>query len=96
MSTSQFTLEVAPGGVTAIVPLENGLNSPCEVIVQNINNNGITCYIGNSKMWDTENWGIKLLDGMSMSIALGSNDELYALADDYINITVLKTTGHRR
>lgn len=96
MSTFQYSLEVAPNGVTPIVNLNNAPNSPCEVIVQNINNNGITCYIGNSRMYQDENWGIKLLDGMSMSIALGPTDELYALADDYIVIGVLKTSGNRR
>lgn len=96
MSTFQYNLQVNPEGLTAIVDLNNAPNSPCEVIVQNMNGNGYDLFIGNSKMLNQETYGLKLLDGMAISIALGSNDELYAYGSDWFNINVLKTSGSRR
>lgn len=96
MSTFQYNLQVSPEGLTAIVDLNNAPNSPCEVIVQNMNGNGYDLFIGSSKMWDQETYGLKLLDGMSISIALGPTDELYAFGSDWFNINVLKTSGNRR
>lgn len=96
MSTFQYNIQINNQGVTPIVDLNNAPNSPCELIIQNMNGNGIAAYIGNSQMWNQQAYGLKLNDGMSMSIALGPTDELYAFADDWINITVLKTSGNRR
>jgi hypothetical protein len=96
MSTSQFYVNVSNEGVSPIVDLNDAPNSPCEVIVQNLNGDGIVAYLGNSKMYDSEIWGLRLLDGMSLSIALGSDDELYAIADGYITLNVLKTSGNRK
>jgi hypothetical protein len=96
MSTSQFYVNVGNDGVYPIVEADNLPNTPCEVIVQNLNGQGVVAYLGNSKMYDTEVWGLRLLDGMSLSIALGSDDELFAIADDYITLNVLKTSGNRK
>lgn len=96
MSTNQFYVNVGSNGVAPIVDLNNAPNSSCEVIVQNLNGQGIVAYLGNSKMYDSEIWGLRLLDGMSISIALGSTDELYAIADGDITLNVLKTSGPRR
>lgn len=95
LMTTQLTLSVGPQQPTAIVDLQNAPNSPCEVMVQNINNNGTTVYLGSGN-FNPENYGLKLLDGMTLSLALGSSDDLWAFADDNINITVLKTSGNRR
>jgi hypothetical protein len=96
MSTFQSNVSVGNDGVYPIVDINNAPNSPCEVIVQNINGNGITAYIGNRHMWEEETYGIKLLDGMSLSLSLGPDDELYAFADDWITLYVLKTSGNRK
>ena len=93
--TTQSTYSVSPDGPTAIVDLENAPNSPCEIMIQNINGDGVAVYLGNHNL-DPQNYGIKLLDGMTLSIALGSSDDLWAFADGNINITVLKTSGSRR
>lgn len=93
-STKQFNFYVTPEGLTSIVNLDNAPNSPCELIIQNMNGNGNELYLGNSNMWNEETYGLKLLDGMSMSIRLGAYDELYAFANGYFNITVLKTSGN--
>jgi hypothetical protein len=96
MSTFQFYVNVGSDGVAPIVEINNAPNTPCEVIVQNLNGQGIVAYLGNSKMYDTEIWGLRLLDGMSISLALGSDDELFAIADGNITLNVLKTSGPRR
>jgi hypothetical protein len=96
MSTNQFYVNVGNSGVSPIVDLNNAPNSPCEVIVQNLNGQGIVAYLGDSYMYDTEIWGLRLLDGMSISIALGSSDDLWAIADGDITLNVLKTSGPRR
>jgi hypothetical protein len=96
MSTNQFYVNVSNEDVSPIVDLNNAPNSSCELIIQNLNGEGIVAYLGNSKMYDSEIWGLRLLDGMSISIALGSTDELYAIADGNITLNVLKTSGPRR
>lgn len=96
MSTFQYNIQIGNQGVTPIVSLDSAPNSPCELIIQNMNGNGVAAYIGNRFMWDQETYGLKLADGMSMSIALGVDDEIYAFADDWTNLTVLKTSGPRR
>lgn len=94
-STKQFNIQVNPQGITPIIDINNAPNSPCEIIVQNMNGNGYDLFLGNSNMWNEETYGIKLNDGMSLSIALGPFDELYAFGSDYFNINVLKTSGIR-
>jgi hypothetical protein len=96
MSTYQFNVSVGNDGVYPIVDIAHAPNTPCEVIVQNLNGNGIAAYIGNSHMWEQETYGIKLLDGMSLSLTLGAYDELYAFADDWTTLYVLKTSGNRK
>lgn len=93
--TTQLILSVGPDGPTPIVDLQNAPNSPCEVMVQNLNGDGVSVYLG-SHNFDPQNYGLKLLDGMTLSIALGPSDDLWAFADGNINITVLKTAGNRR
>lgn len=96
MSTFQSNINIGNGGLTPIVDINNAPNSPCDIIVQNYNGNGIPMYLGNRFMWDQEVYGLKLEDGMSVSLALGPDDELYAFAEDNITITVFKTSGYRR
>lgn len=93
--TNQLLIAVSPDGPSSIVDLQNAPNSPCEVMVQNINGDGIAVYLGNHNL-NPQNYGIKLLDGMTLSISLGPSDDLWAFADGNINITVLKTAGNRR
>jgi hypothetical protein len=96
MSTYTYRINVGPEGATAIIDLVNAPNSPCEVIVQNLNGNGISVYLGNAAMYNDETWGLELRDGASLSIALGAYDDLWAVADDFTTINVLKTSGNRR
>lgn len=95
-STSQANLSVSNSELTPIVTVNNAPNSPCEVIVQNSNGNGYVLFLGNSNMFNEEAFGLKLEDGMALSIALGPSDELYAFGSDTFNINVLKTSGIRR
>jgi hypothetical protein len=96
MSTFQYNLPVSNSDLTPIVTLDNAPNDPCDIIVQNINGDGIAVYVGNRNMFNDETYGLKLLDGMAVSLSLGSTDELYAFADNSTQIIVLKTSGNRK